>query len=49
MFGLDDGVQRGRLNGLGQEVADGAESQQFDAEGDFVQRRPEDFGSHVGL
>lgn len=49
VFSLDDCIQRGRLDGLGQEVADRAKSQKFDAEGDFMKWCPEDFWSHVGL
>ncbi len=49
VFGLDDGVQRRRLDGLGQEVSDGSEPQQFDAQRNFMQRSPEDLRSHVSL
>ena len=49
VFGLDDGVQRRRLNGLGQEVTDGSEPQQFDAQSDLMERSPEDLWSHVSV
>lgn len=48
-LGLDDSVQRGRLDGLGQEGPDAAQAQQFDAQGHLVQRRAEHLGGHVSL
>lgn len=49
VLSLDDGVQWWRLDGLGQEMANGSESEQFDAQSNFVQRRPENLWSHVTL
>lgn len=49
MFSLDDSVQRRRLDGFGQEVADGPQPQQLDAQGHLVQRGPEDLRGHMGL
>lgn len=49
VFSLNDSVQWWRFNGLGQEVANGSKSEQFDAEGHLVQGRPEDLWSHVTL
>lgn len=47
VLSLDDGVQRRRFDGLGQEMANGSKSEQFNAQSNFVQRRPEDLCSHV--
>lgn len=49
VFSLNDGVQWRWLDSLRQEVADASESQQFDAQGDFMQRSSEDLWSHVSL
>ncbi len=49
VFGLDDGVQWRRLDGLGQKMSNGSKSQQFDAQSDFMQWSPEDLWSHVSL
>lgn len=49
VFSLNDSVQWWRLNGLGQEVANGSKSEQLDAEGHLMQWRPEDLWSHVTL
>lgn len=48
-FCLDDSVQWRRLDGLAEEVSDGTQPQQFDAEGKLVQGRPEHLRSHVLL
>lgn len=49
VFSFNDSVQWWRFNGLGQEVANGSKSEQFDAEGHLVQWCPEDLWSHVTL
>ena len=44
---LDDGVDRRGLDGLGQELADGAEAKELDGEGELVEGRPEHLRDHV--
>lgn len=49
VLSLNDSIQWRRLDSFRQEVTDGAEPQQLNAQGDFVQRSPKDLRSHMGL
>lgn len=46
---LDHRVQRGRLDGLGQELPDASQAQQLDAQSDLVEGRSKHLGCHVSL
>lgn len=48
-LGFDHRVQRGRLDGLGQELPDPTQPQQLDAQGDLVKGSPEHLRSQVSL